>query len=123
MREWKAAPRGIWRAICGFGVWRGFRAKIMNGIIRNKELTNALKYVLFLTLLLTFLNWIAPDVDVVLWFVGFQIFIGLVNIIYGIFRLAFPKFTNSWNDPARLALKRGVGLILFSIVLWIIFFR
>jgi len=55
------------------------------------------------------------------WFIGFQVFIGFLNILYGVTRLLFPKLSDNWVDPPRKALLTGVGLILFSILLWIVF--
>ena len=70
--------------------------------------------------LLTFLHWQAPStVNVVLWFVLLQSFIGLLNILYGLTRLGFRKHTSDWVESASITLIRGIGLILFSGIIWI----
>lgn len=91
---------------------------------RFDEFKDALKYILFIAALIAFLDWISDETsELILWFVIFQTFIGLCNLTYSGFRMIAPNLTHDWIDSPKNSLFRGTYLILFSLALWLVFYR
>jgi len=96
----------------------------MNNRKRFDEFKDALKCILFITALIAFLDWISDETsELILWFVIFLTFIGLCNLTYGAVRLIAPDLTHDWVDSPKKAFFKGTYLILFSLTLWLAFYR
>ena len=87
----------------------------------SNQMKGALQYVFLMLAFSLILNWLDSSHRGSSFLIICNLLVGICNVLYGLIGLGFSELGKSFEESPRFAFKKGIGLILFSIILWVIF--